>query len=50
MFQIICTVLPADELTRYCHSEIQFAEAHPEALEDSHGSLAKWTCSFHLYA
>lgn len=49
MFQIAGIVLPADEFTRYCHSDIQFAEAHPEALEDSHGSLAKWTCDFHLY-
>lgn len=43
MFPIVCEFLPADEFTRYCNSEIQFSETHPEALEDSQGSLSKRT-------
>lgn len=43
MFPIVCKFLPADEFMRYCNSEIQFAEIHPETLEDSQGSLSKWT-------
>lgn len=39
MFPTVRIFLPADEFTRYCHSEIQFAKTSSEALEDYHGKF-----------